>query len=179
MTDQSILPPLPAARSGPGVAAASAPRPAAATVEAGRRGGSVVGAADAQAGRAGLGLDAGAGDRWRYREPGTGLEIGRSEGLAVASFHAFEQGLFSSDPAWPFKVDSAGLRALEPERLAAAFQVSDDNPLVGVDGRIALVRALGEAMAAAPMIFPGDRPGGLIDHLMWIAIERRAPSGSM
>ncbi len=124
-------------------------------------------------------LDAGAGDRWRYREAGTGLEIGRSEGLAVASLHAFEQGLFSSDPHWPFKVDSAGLRALEPERLAAAFQVSDDNPLVGVDGRIALVRALGEAMTAAPMIFPGERPGGLVDHLMWISIERRAPSGSM
>src|SRR5262245_39082346 len=35
-------------------------------------------------------LDAGAGDRWRFREADTGLEIGRSEGLAVASLHAFE-----------------------------------------------------------------------------------------
>ena len=124
-------------------------------------------------------LDAGAGDRWRFREPGTNLEIGRSEGLAVASLHAFEQGLFSSDPEWPLRVDAAGLNQLEPERLAAAFQVSDDNPLVGIDGRIALVRALGDALTAAPMIFPGDRPGGLLDHFLWIAIERRAPSGSM
>ncbi|HTL34201.1 MAG TPA: URC4/urg3 family protein [Kofleriaceae bacterium] len=124
-------------------------------------------------------LDAGAGDAWRFREPGTNLEISRSEGLAVASMHAFESGLFSSDPAHPLRVDAAGLRALEPERLATAFQVSDANPLVGVDGRIGLVRALGDAMIAAPLIFPGERPGGLLDHFLWIAIERRAPSGSM
>jgi hypothetical protein len=124
-------------------------------------------------------LDAGAGDRWRFREPGTSVELGRSEGLAIASMHAFEQGLFSSDPSQPLRVDSAGLRALDPDQLAHAFQVSDANPLVGVDGRIGLVRALGNALIAAPMIFPGDRPGGLLDHLLWIAIERRAPSGSM
>jgi hypothetical protein len=29
------------------------------------------------------------------------------------------------------------------------------------------------------MIFPGVRPGGLLDHFLWIAIENRAPSGSM
>src|SRR5262249_9456970 len=54
-------------------------------------------------------LDAGAGDVWRFREPGTGLALGRSEGLAVASLHAFESGLFSSDPAHPQRVDAAGL----------------------------------------------------------------------
>jgi hypothetical protein len=124
-------------------------------------------------------LDAGAGDRWRFREPTTGLEIGRSEGLAIASLHAFEAGVFSSDPGAPLRVDAAGLKALEPERLARAFQISDDNPLVGAEGRIELVRALGNALTAAPMIFPSDRPGGLLDHFLWIAIESRAPSGSM
>jgi hypothetical protein len=124
-------------------------------------------------------LDAGAGDRWRFREPGTNLEIARSEGLAVASMHAFEAGLFSSDPEQPLRVDAAGLRALDPDRLAAAFQVSDDNPLVGIEGRIGLVRALGDALAASPLIFPSERPGGLLDHFLWIAIESRAPSGSM
>src|SRR5882672_4728467 len=44
-------------------------------------------------------LDAGAGDVWSYREPGTGAVIARSEGLAVASLQAFEAGVFSSDPA--------------------------------------------------------------------------------
>ena len=110
-------------------------------------------------------LDAGAGDAWRFREPHTGVVIGRSEGLAVASLHAFEAGLFSSDPARPLRADAAGLRALDPARLASAFQASTDNPLAGIDGRIGLVRDLGRAIAAAPSIFLGDRPGGLVDAL--------------
>jgi len=40
-------------------------------------------------------LDAGAGPHWRYREAGGG-EYARSEGLAVASFHLFASGAFSS-----------------------------------------------------------------------------------
>lgn len=123
-------------------------------------------------------LDAGAGDAWRFREPGTGLSIGRSEGLAVASLHAFEAGLFSSDPAEPLRVDAQGLKALDPARLADAFQVTADNPMVGIDGRIGLVRALGDALEAAPMIFPGERPGGLLDHLVWIVLDKRVPGGS-
>jgi hypothetical protein len=110
-------------------------------------------------------LDAGAGDAWRFREPGTGAVLGRSEGLAVASLHAFEAGLFSSDPARPLAADAAGLRAVDPARLADAFQASPENPLAGLDGRIGLIRDLGAALAAAPEIFPGGRPGGLVDAL--------------
>ncbi|MGN6107672.1 MAG: URC4/urg3 family protein [Kofleriaceae bacterium] len=120
-------------------------------------------------------LDAGAGDAWRYREaevdPASSAVIGRSEGLAVASLHAFAAGLFSSDPAHPLRADAAGLAALDPARLARAFQASPDNPLAGIDGRIGLVRALGRAVAEHPAIFPGGRPGGLLDHL------RRTGSG--
>ncbi|NVB82049.1 MAG: URC4/urg3 family protein [Kofleriaceae bacterium] len=123
-------------------------------------------------------LDAGAGDAWRFREPGTGLSIGRSEGLAVASYHAFEAGLFSADPSQPLRVDASALKTLEPRALADAFQVSDANPLVGVDGRINLVRSLGDAMINAPMIFPQERPGSLLDHLLWIAAEKKAPGAS-
>jgi hypothetical protein len=110
-------------------------------------------------------LDAGAGDAWRYVEPGTGCALARSEGLAVASLHAFEAGVFSSDPARPLCADAAGLAALDPERLAGAFQVGPDNPLVGFAGRVELLRALGAAIAAAPTVFPGGRPGSLLDHL--------------
>jgi len=124
-------------------------------------------------------LDAGAGDAWRYCEASTGLTLRRSEGLAVASFHAFETGLFSADPDHdPLRVDAEALRVLDPARVAKAFQVSAENPLVGVEGRIGLVHALGEAISAAPTIFVGERPGGLLEHLQWIALERRAPSGS-
>jgi hypothetical protein len=35
-------------------------------------------------------LDAGAGDHWRYVEPGTETEYERSEGIAVASLYMFK-----------------------------------------------------------------------------------------
>ena len=123
-------------------------------------------------------LDAGAGDAWRFTEVDSNMTLGRSEALAVASYWAFRAGLFSSDPQHPLRVDAAGLEKLDPEALAHAFQVRPDNPLVGVDGRTGLMRALGNAVRAAPEIFPGERPGTLLDHLTWIAAEVRAPGGS-
>ena len=116
-------------------------------------------------------LDAGAGPDWRYREPGTGLVLARSEGLGVASFHAFVSGLFSSDPKRPLQVDAAGLRRLDAGALARALQVDASNPLVGLDGRVALLRRLGDALAAAPAVYGAGRPGGLFDH----ALRQRAP----
>ena len=56
-------------------------------------------------------LDAGAGPAWRYREPETGLVLQRSEGLAVASLHAFRSGLFSADPQQPLRADAHSLGA--------------------------------------------------------------------
>lgn len=41
-------------------------------------------------------LDAGAGDRWRYVEPGTGKTYERSEGIAVASLHMFTSLAFTA-----------------------------------------------------------------------------------
>ena len=109
-------------------------------------------------------LDAGAGPSWSYLEPGTGLRLSRSEGLGVASFHAFTAGLFSSDPDDPLRADAAGLAGLTVERLGAAFQADADNPLVGLDGRVAILRRLGAALSAAPEVFGADgRPGGLLD----------------
>jgi hypothetical protein len=50
-------------------------------------------------------LDAGAGNLWTYREPGTGVVLGHSEGLAIASLKAFERGAFSGDISMPHRVD--------------------------------------------------------------------------
>lgn len=112
-------------------------------------------------------LDAGAGPEWKYVEPATGKTFTRSEGLAVASFHAFTAGLFSSDKNHPLQADSAGLRGLVTDHLASAFQVSESNPLVGVAERAVLLRRLGEAMAEAPEVYGEDgRPGGLLDMIV-------------
>jgi hypothetical protein len=113
-------------------------------------------------------LDAGAGADWKYMEPATGQTFARSEGLGVASFHAFMASMFSSDPARPLQADAAGLRGVVGDRLAEAFQVSPANPLVGVDGRLVLLRRLGEVLAEQPEVFGTDvqRPGGLFDMLV-------------
>ena len=119
-------------------------------------------------------LDAGAGDSWRYREPGSGAVFSRSEGLAVASYHQFVSGLFSSDPKSPLRADAAGLDALDPMRLGIAFQAGAHNPLVGLEGRAELLARLGSAMRAAPHFFGNEPPraGRLFD-----AIAARAEGG--
>jgi hypothetical protein len=85
-------------------------------------------------------LDAGAGPDWRFRDGASGKVLGRSEGLGVASQRMFEAGAFSSDPAAPLRADGAALAGLEPETLARGFQVDAANPMVGLDGRSALLR---------------------------------------
>lgn len=110
-------------------------------------------------------LDAGAGPDWRYAED-IGGSYGRSEGLGIASFHAFMAGLFSSEPARPLQADAAGLQAVTADALARAFQVGPGNPLVGLEGRAALLRRLGAALAAQSEVFGRpSRPGGLFDAL--------------
>ena len=90
-------------------------------------------------------LDAGAGPHWRYREAGGG-EYARSEGLAVASFHLFASGAFSSASHTPLRADADSLAAFSEDKLADAFQAGADNPLEGLAGRAALIRRLGEAV---------------------------------
>ena len=124
-------------------------------------------------------LDAGAGADWRYVDGVTGATLSRSEGLAIAGFRMFEAGAFSADPADPLRADAATLRALTAERLEAGFQVSADNPLVGVEGRAALLRRLGERAAERPDLFGATdtpRPGGLYDALAVRAENGRLPA---
>ena len=110
-------------------------------------------------------LDAGAGAAWRYREAETGLALSRSEGLAVASLRAMQQGLFSDDPVARWRADAGALAQLTPQRLAHAFQHSPGNELLGLDARAALLRRLGEVCAADPGRFGTPaRPGNLFDY---------------
>jgi hypothetical protein len=117
-------------------------------------------------------LDAGAGPSWLYRDSTTGTSIGRSEGLALASLEMFVRGTFSSNPDEPLRADADALQRLSAETLRAGFQASDDNPLVGIEGRAALLRSLGNAIAVTPDIFAishTPHPGGLFDWLAGLA----------
>lgn len=118
-------------------------------------------------------LDAGAGATWRYRAAGTGESIGRSEGLAIASLDMFAGGLFSGDARAPFRADADVLAKLPLASLTSAFQVSDANPLLGLDGRTDLLRRLGKLVAERADIFglhDTPRPGGLFDHIATQAV---------
>ncbi|KQY84782.1 URC4/urg3 family protein [Brevundimonas sp. Root1423] len=114
-------------------------------------------------------LDAGAGPGWSYKDKQTGKTLSRSEGLAIASLRMFEAGAFSVTEDDPWRVDAVALTFVTADALAKGFQVTADNPLVGLDGRAALLRRLGQACLAKPDLFALEdepRPGGLFDAMV-------------
>ena len=121
-------------------------------------------------------LDAGAGMRWRYREPDTGCTLGRSEGLAIASLAWAKSGALSKS-GQPYQVDADGLSAVSEASLREAFQVDADNPLVGVKGRVHLLRGLAQTLRERSDVFgPEARIGGLFDYMSARATEGRLPA---
>lgn len=109
-------------------------------------------------------LDAGAGDRWRYTEAPHGTVYTRSEGLAVASWQMYWGGLFSSCDTAAVHADR--LATLSQDELAHAFQVTPDNLLVGLTGRLELLRNLSGLMSSKPDIFGTDcRLGKFYDYI--------------
>lgn len=112
-------------------------------------------------------LDAGAGSGWCYFEQDTGLRFQRSEGLAIASFHMFCQGAFSSEQV-AMQVDAQRLLALTELELADGFGVNAENPMVGITGRWKLLQRLGEVLLCSPQMFGSGnpRPGNLVYYLL-------------
>ena len=124
-------------------------------------------------------LDAGAGPQWSYTDKTTGKRIGRSEGLALASLDMFASGAFSTDRADPFRVDASALAHLSAQQLSDGFQVSNDNPMVGLVGRATLLQALGKLILDNSGVFArtdSPRPGGLFDHLAGLAEDNTIPA---
>lgn len=124
-------------------------------------------------------LDAGAGPAWRYRDPKTGSAIGRSEGLGLASLAMFAGGAFSADPLEPLRADGEILANLAVADLECGMQVSDANPLVGMDGRAELLCRLGRLVTSKPDVFGSQdapRPGGLFDRLAKLADGGKLPA---
>lgn len=114
-------------------------------------------------------LDAGAGPQWQYSEGGTEdatQQYGRSEGLGVATFRAFVEGRFSSRADDPCRADGAVLARVDASVLRSVFQVTPNNPMVGLEGRAALLAALGSTLQAeAAITGRAARPSLLWDRL--------------
>lgn len=109
-------------------------------------------------------LDAGAGAGWKFFEKETSREYSRSEGLGVASFHLFMSGAFSNDGK-SLQSTAVGLKKVTPGLIKEFFQVTPNNPLVGIEGRTSLLKNLGSALENKKF-FKDDRPGNLIDYLV-------------
>ncbi|HEY6562625.1 MAG TPA: DUF1688 family protein [Polyangiaceae bacterium] len=116
-------------------------------------------------------LDAGAGPGWGYREA-SDERFTRSEGLAVASFHWFAAGGLSARPETaPLSADAEALLRVSASALARAFQVSSDNPLVGLEGRAEILQRLGRVVSKEPRYFGAEAPrlGNLALYLLGLA----------
>ena len=120
-------------------------------------------------------LDAGAGPQWRYRDPITGGRffalgrLGAGQPRHVCLWRLFFRHGISADPTDQLRVDADALANLDTETLRKGFQVTDSNPLVGLEGRADLLRALGRLVTQRPEIFAlhdTPRPGGFFDHLV-------------
>lgn len=116
-------------------------------------------------------LDAGAGSGWRYRAADGGI-YSRSEGLAVASYELFMAGTLGGSNAAP-RADVIGLTGITARTLGEAFQVSEDNPLTGLEGRAALLRRLGDVVALAPDYFGSSETARLGNLGVWLLHSSR------
>ena len=127
-------------------------------------------------------LDAGAGALWRYHDIPTGRDIGRSEGLALASLAMFGNGLFSANSRDRLRVDATKLKEITSTALSNGFQIGPGNTLLGIEGRANLLRRLGRVVAEAPSVFARNdepRPGGLFDHLADLASDRHIAAATI
>jgi hypothetical protein len=111
-------------------------------------------------------LDAGAGMAWKYQDSLSGGAFSKSEGLAIASLDLFLKGVFHSEGK--LGADSKGLQNFTRAKLEAGFQVSAQNPLLGIDGRVQLLNTLGAT-------FEGSRPGALVDD--WVKLAKASSDG--
>lgn len=107
-------------------------------------------------------LDAGAGTSWSYKSKESGRMYSRSEGLAVASLEMFKAGYFSSNKNQPHQVDALGLRNVTVETLAKGMQVSEANPMSGLEGRTGLLIRLCSSLQNTELFGVDGRPGAMI-----------------
>jgi hypothetical protein len=112
-------------------------------------------------------MDAGAGSSWKYYDSEGCLQT-RSEGLAIATFEMFQEGIFSSDPAIPHRVNAHGIRQITLKQFAKALQVSENNPIVGLENRFDLLQRIANCLSTCTEYFGREvtRPGHILDYLI-------------
>ncbi len=116
-------------------------------------------------------LDAGAGNNWSYHEKNHAYS--RSEGLAIASLDLYLRGAFSNDPKQPFRVDAERLLLFTLKELQVGFQVTADNPLAGLKGRLDLLNRLGATLNHQAQFFGEEaRMGNFYSYILSQSADR-------
>lgn len=125
-------------------------------------------------------LDAGAGKHWRYRDPDTGQEYSRSEGLAIASLALYLSGVFSNDPNQPLRVDYEPLLTFNRADLNNAFQITNTNVLEGIEGRVALLNRLGTVVNKGGNYFGKEgRLGNFYSYILSLQVNQTIMAGKI
>ncbi|KAI2785916.1 Protein urg3 [Penicillium oxalicum] len=105
-------------------------------------------------------LDAGAGDVWKFQEPGEcGPGVRKVGGDVEVEL-----------------VDGQALVALDVDTFKRHFQITEENPLVGAASRVELLQRVGSSLMKLPDYFGSQgRPGQLVDYL----VRQAGPSKSL
>lgn len=111
--------------------------------------------------------DAGAGADWTYLDTHR-AKFSKSEGLAIASYEMFTDGIFSSDRAVACRTNSLGLQDITLDELSKRYQVTDNNPILGIKGRLKKLHDLGTSLNEHPEFFGYEcaRPGNMVDFVL-------------
>lgn len=99
-------------------------------------------------------LDAGAGMSWQYVDNKNKMNFSKSEGLALATLEMYYDGFFENADA---------LLSINEKVIEKYFQVSPSNPLVGIEGRVTLMKNLGELLKKQSVIYKSEKLGDLLD----------------
>jgi hypothetical protein len=74
----------------------------------------------------------------------------------------FKAGTFSSNSSQPHQVDGEGLKRLTVEIMGAGLQVSESNPIAGLEGRANLLIRLADALNNQQLFGSDARPGNML-----------------
>lgn len=113
-------------------------------------------------------VDAGAGMEWKFQREGK--LYSKSEGLALASLDLIKKlGDLSAET----------LTGITEDVFKEAFQVSENNPLVGIKGRCQLLANLGKCVAERPEIFVHGKLDDFFAYVTRHADSKRIPAESI
>jgi len=105
---------------------------------------------------------------WRYEDRMTETGAAGAQASALAAFHMFASGSFSSEMTDPYRVDASALVSMDLIELAAGLQWDDRDDADYLKAMQRHLKRLGEALALRPDLFgegEATRPGVLAVNL--------------